>query len=55
MYGKFYEILTILYLLLIKCGIDVYGTCDNNIVVNTKLSFTIVEMSHIQYLHHICL
>ena len=33
-----------------KC-VSKYGICDINTVVNIKLSFTIAEMSHIQYLH----
>ena len=34
-----------MYLPLNKCGVNVY--------VNMKLSFTIAEMSHIQYLHRV--
>ena len=33
-----------------KC-VSKYGICDINTIVNIKLSFTIAEMSHIQYLH----
>ena len=29
-----------------------YGICDINTIVNIKDSFTIAEMSHIQYLHN---
>ena len=32
-----------------KC-VSKYGICDINTAVNIKLSFTIAEMSHIQYL-----
>ena len=33
-----------------KC-VSKYGICDINTIANIKLSFTIAEMSHIQYLH----
>ena len=33
-----------------KC-VSKYCICDINIIVNIKDSFTIAEMSHIQYLH----
>ena len=39
-----------LYFLLIKC-VSKYGICDINTVVNIKDSFTIAEMSQVQYLH----
>ena len=43
-----------MYLLLIKYGANVLVN-DINTIVNIKNSFTIAEMSHIQYLHtHIC-
>ena len=33
-----------------KC-VSKYGICDINTIVNINLSFTIAEMSHVQYLH----